>query len=182
MRSIRPSSSSATSSSCEGSPPRGGPSSRCPRAIVTGVRSSCEASWMKRSWRSSSDRRSSARRSTIASASTRRRACQTIARNIAAISGTSNSSPHSCFPSKASSRIELPVAAITTPSTPSVAGDRPDAKAVEQGEADPDEMERDRLPAGPGDHRRVVGREKAPTAKLDAVTPQRPARLTPPAR
>ena len=56
----------------------GGISSRWPRAIVTGVRSSCEASWMKRSWRSSSERRSSARPSAIRCASTRRRACHTI--------------------------------------------------------------------------------------------------------
>ena len=61
-----------------------GPSPGGRVAIVTGVRSSCEASWMKRSWRSSSDRRSSARCSAIRSASTRRRACHTIARNSAA--------------------------------------------------------------------------------------------------
>ena len=46
-------------------------------------------------------------------ASTRRRACQTIARNIAAISGTSNSSPHSWMPRNASNPIETPVAVIT---------------------------------------------------------------------
>ena len=37
---------------------------------------------------------------------TRRRACQTIARNIADMSGTSKSSPQSWIPSNASARIE----------------------------------------------------------------------------
>ena len=76
---------------------------------------------MKRSWRSSSERRSSARPSAIRCASTRRRACHTIARNIAAISGTSNSSPQSWIPSKASSEIEAAVHTITQASTTSVA-------------------------------------------------------------
>ena len=68
---------------------------------------------MKRSWRSSIERRSSARPSAIRSASTRRRACHTIARNIAAINGTSNSSPHSWMPSNASSEIDAAVSVIT---------------------------------------------------------------------
>ena len=38
-----------------------------------------------------------------------RRACQTIARNIADMSGTSNSSPHSCVPLLASEAIRSPV-------------------------------------------------------------------------
>ena len=75
---------------------------------------------MKRSWRSSIERRSSASRSAIRAASTRRRACQTMARNIAAISGTSNSSPHSWMPRNASRPIDTAVIAITPPSTMSV--------------------------------------------------------------
>ena len=89
-------------------------SSRCPRAIVTGVRSSWETFWSSRSCCSSSDARSSASAWTVLSACTRRRACQTIARNIADISGTSNSSPQSWSPSNASVRIEVAPVAITT--------------------------------------------------------------------
>ena len=63
MCSIRSSSSSATSTSGACGTSRCS-SSRCPRAIVTGVRSSCDASWRNRSWRSSSDARVSASAST----------------------------------------------------------------------------------------------------------------------
>ena len=55
-----------------------------------------------------------------ASACTRRRACQTIARNIADISGTSKSSPQSWSRSNASARIEAPVPITTAPSTSAV--------------------------------------------------------------
>src|SRR5581483_1881265 len=55
----------------------------------------------------------------------RRRACQTMARNIADISGTSNSSPQSCSPANASKRIEAPVPAATAASTrPVTLGDQ----------------------------------------------------------
>ncbi len=120
IRSIRASSSNATASSGWSTPSRRSSSSRWPRAIVTGVRSSCETSWSSRSSCSSSAARSSASASTVASASTRRLACQTIATNIADISGTSNSSPQSCRPSNASAMIEAPVAIATTASTADV--------------------------------------------------------------
>ena len=55
-----------------------------------------------------------------ASAACRRRACHTIARNIADISGTSKSSPQSWIPSNASTKIEAPVATKTAPSTSAV--------------------------------------------------------------
>ena len=85
IASIRPSSSSATSSS--ESFPLPSSSSRWPRAIVTGVRSSCEASCMNRSWRSSIERRSSARACAMPRASSRRRACHTISTTITTSSG-----------------------------------------------------------------------------------------------
>ena len=61
----------------------------------------------------------------LLSASWRRRACQTIARNIADMSGTSKSSPHSCSPLDASLMIRNPVEAATRASTkPVTAGPR----------------------------------------------------------
>src|SRR5690349_9613512 len=89
--------------------------SRCPRAIVTGVRSSCDTSCRSCSWWSSSAARSAATRSVSLSATCRRLACHTIARNMPDISGTSNSSPHSSDPSNASLRITAPVVAATAP-------------------------------------------------------------------
>src|SRR2546428_4581334 len=55
------------------------------------------------------------------SASWRRRACQTMARNIADISGTSNNSPQSCSPENASLKINAPVTVTTTDSVRYVA-------------------------------------------------------------
>src|SRR5581483_7180499 len=123
IRSIRESSSKATSSSGDSASSCRLSSSRWPRAIVTGVRSSCETSCSRRSSCSSRDARSSASASTVASACARRRACQTIARNIADINGTSNSSPQSWMPSNASAMIDAPVAIATAPSTSPVIGD-----------------------------------------------------------
>ena len=111
MRSMRSSSSMATMSS--GASVSRLSSSRCPRAIVTGVRSSCDASWRNRSCRSSSDARMSASASTCRIADCRLRACHTMARNIADMSGTSNSSPHSWVPANASARMLAPVARMT---------------------------------------------------------------------
>src|SRR6266511_424930 len=67
--------------------------------------------------RSTSVARSSASSSTVASACWRRRACQTMARNIADISGTSKSSPQGCSPCHASAKIRLPVARPTRTSS-----------------------------------------------------------------
>ena len=90
-------------------------------------------------------------------AACRRRACQTIATNIADMSGTSNSSPQSWMPANASLRDRSRRSPrMTTASTASVDRRRPDAEAVDDREADPDEVERDRLPARPGDHRGEV--------------------------
>src|SRR6266511_3193182 len=69
--------------------------------MVTGVRSSCEASCAKRSC-------------------CRRRACHAIARNIAPISGTSVDSAHSWVPWLTSKAISVPVAIVTAPSTPTI--------------------------------------------------------------
>ena len=90
--------------------------SRWPRAIVTGVRSSCETSCRSASAEPS---RTPAGRpvSSVRTASWRRRACQTIARNIVAINGTSKSSIQPASPLKASLRMRLPVARMTRPST-----------------------------------------------------------------
>ncbi len=55
----------------------------------------------------------SATASTWRSANCRLRACQTMARNIADMSGTSNSSPHSWMPANASARMLAPVARMT---------------------------------------------------------------------
>ena len=117
MCSMRPSSSRATSIS--GSAPRSRlrSSSRWPRAIVTGVRSSWEASWRNCFSRSSNRAFVWDTRCTSSSAAARRRACQTMARNIADMSGTSASSPGRSVPDIASARIEAPVVTITRPST-----------------------------------------------------------------
>ena len=117
MCSMRSSSSRATSTSGAGFPFSRCRTSRWPRAIVTGVRSSCETSCRKRFWWASRPARSLTSPSRVRTASWRRRACQTIARNMADISGTSKSSPQSCSPLNASLRIRLPVARITRPST-----------------------------------------------------------------
>ena len=112
IRSMRSSSSSATATSDEPWP-SGWRSSRWPRAIVTGVRSSCVTSWRKRSCLARSVARLSASASDSWIAATRRRACQTIARNIADMSGTSKSSPQSWMPANASARIDPPVVTTT---------------------------------------------------------------------
>ena len=107
-------------------------SSRWPRAIVIGVRSSCEASWTKRSWRSSRERRSSAR-------------CSATSQRLDATPRV----PHhgqehrrhqrhleqlapELDPRKASRPIETPVIAITAASTIRVGSHRPDPEAVER--------------------------------------------------
>ena len=64
----------------------------------------------------------SASASTWRIATWRRRACHTIARNIALISGTSNSSPQSWTPSNASLEMLAPVPRITVASTANVTG------------------------------------------------------------
>ena len=51
-------------------------------------------------------------------------------------------------------------------------GRRPDSEPVDDRQADPDEVERDRLPARPGDHRGEVGERERPPPALDPVTPQ----------
>ena len=50
--------------------------------------------------------------------------------------------------------------------------ERPHAEAVEQREADPHEMERDRLPARPRDHRPVVDESEQHPQQLHSVTTQ----------
>src|SRR5438093_1261415 len=64
-------------------------SSACPSATVIGVRSSCEASWMKRRSRSSSRKFDSETRRISSTVASRLRACHTMAKNIDAMSGTS---------------------------------------------------------------------------------------------
>ena len=63
----------------------------------------------------------------LPSASWRRRACQTMARNIADISGTSNSSPQSCVAGERVAQDQAPVEAATRASTSQVrrGGPRP---------------------------------------------------------
>jgi hypothetical protein len=118
---MRSSSSSATSRSCD-VPLFQRSSSRCPRAIVTGVRSSCDASCKNRSCRASNAVCTAKSSSVSSIACWRRRACHTIARNIVPISGTSNSSPQSWIPANASAMIDAPVARATAVSTSAVAG------------------------------------------------------------
>jgi len=84
-----------------------------PITDAIGVRSSCDTSETKSARRADSRRSSS----TVLCIDTRRRACHTIARNIADIKGTSHNSPQSCVPSKASLRISAPVVAATAAST-----------------------------------------------------------------
>ena len=171
MRSMRASSSNATSSSGASPSSRRSSSSRWPRAIVTGVRSSWDTLWSSCSSCSRSDARSSASASTVASAWVRRRACHTIARNIADISGTSNSSPHSWMPSKASARIDAPVHERDGPEDSAGRREAPDAEPVEQRQADPDDVERDRLPGRRHHHQKdAAGGERGP-AELEEVRP-----------
>jgi hypothetical protein len=82
-------------------------------ANVIGVRSSCEASRAKS--RSRADARASA-----STATWRRRACQTIARNIAAISGTSLNSSMPWWCETEACRSAVPVVTMTTSRTRAV--------------------------------------------------------------
>src|SRR5579862_2385217 len=88
--------------------------------MVIGVRSWCEASWRNRRWVASSRAFSSPTRRDSRSAACLRWACQTIAPNIAAISGTSVSSAAGSDPRITSSPMPAAVVAMTAPSTHSV--------------------------------------------------------------
>ena len=48
---------------------------------------------------------------------------------------------------------------------------RPDADAVDEREGDPDEVERDRLPARPGDHRHEIRNREGRPRSLERITP-----------
>ena len=75
---------------------------------------------MNRSWRSSSERRCSASCSAIRRASTRRRACQTMARNMAAISGHLEQLAPELDALEGVEEIDTAVAPITQASTTNV--------------------------------------------------------------
>src|SRR5439155_15232827 len=95
-------------------------SSAWPSATVMGVRSSCEASWMNCRSRSSRARFASDTRWTSSIADSLRRACHTIATNIAAIRGTSVNSSIGCTPRSTSMSMKAPVVNITAASVHAV--------------------------------------------------------------
>ena len=88
--------------------------------MVIGVRSWCEASCRNRRWVASSRAFSSPNRRDSCSALSLRRACHTMATNMAAISGTSVSSAAGSEPRATSWPMAAAVVAMTTPSTTSV--------------------------------------------------------------
>ena len=147
IRSMRASSSKATLSSGFGSPRRLSSSSRWPRAIVTGVRSSCETLCSSRSSRSSSAARSSASVCTVVeclAAPSRmpdhREKHRRDKRHLDELA-------QSTRPSIASLRIVVPVAITTAAEHEPRYSQAPYAEAIEQGQADPDDVERDSLPS-----------------------------------
>src|SRR6476660_7108610 len=88
--------------------------------MVIGVRSWCDASWRNLRWVARSRAFSSPTRRDSCSAVSLRRACHTMATNMAAISGTSVSSATGSVPRATSTPMAAPVVAMTTPSTASV--------------------------------------------------------------
>src|SRR5438046_827980 len=88
--------------------------------MVIGVRSWCEASWRNLRWVARSRAFSSPNRRDSCSAVSLRRACHTMARNMAAMSGTSVSSATDSAPRATSTPMAAPVVAMTAPSTASV--------------------------------------------------------------
>ena len=95
-------------------------SSACPRATVIGVRSSCEASLDEPVLPLEQAEVGHRHPLGVLHPWRRRRACQTIARNIAAISGTSVSSSTPGWYPPATVQIAPPVATITTARTTAV--------------------------------------------------------------
>src|SRR6516164_8858371 len=88
--------------------------------MVIGVRSWCEASWRNRRWVARSRAFSSPTWRASCSAVSLRRACHTMARNMAAMSGTSVSSAAGSEPRTTSRPMAAAVVAMTTASTNSV--------------------------------------------------------------
>ena len=122
IRRSRFSSPSTTSMSCPSWRPvrPSASSSAWPSAMVIGVRSWCEASWRNLRWVASSRAFSSPNRRDSCSAVSLRLACHTMARNMAAMSGTSVSSATDSVPRATSTPMAAAVVAMTTPSTASV--------------------------------------------------------------
>ena len=149
-------------------------SSAWPSAIVIGVFSWCEASCRNRRWAASSRAFSWATRARSVSAARLRRACQTMAQNIAPISGTSFSSSIGsvCRQHVQADRRERGHA--DRGEHPERRPGPPDPEPVQQRDADPDEVERDRLPPLEDDDRDQVRRREHAPGQVDPARPERP--------